>query len=87
MKSKRIKTMSGAAYLVTEDGDVERLRGDKDMSYTLDGSQYEEGFLQHWAGFDDLAVGGFIHWQGVINEKYTQPIRSSLIESITEEDK
>ena len=81
---KRIKTMSGADYEINKNGDVRRLRGDKDMSFTRDKFQYENGFLQHGFSYDDLAEGGFIHWQGIAHDTYTEPIRSSLIETITE---
>jgi len=86
MKSKQIKTMSGATYLVNEFGDVQRLKGEKDIKWTRDKSQYEDGFLQHGFSYDDLIEGGFIHWQGIAHDTYTEAIRSSLIESITEEE-
>lgn len=84
MKVKRITTMSGAKYNVYEDGRVERPATEAFISWTEHDFQYQEGFLQYNQSYDGLAIGGFVFWQGIVNE-FTEPIRSSLIEEITEE--
>jgi len=83
MRTKTIHTLSGAKYVVWEDGRVERSGTGIEMVFTRDGFQYTEGFLPHGDTLDTPTVGRRFQWMGVVND-YTEPISSSIIQSIEE---
>ncbi len=84
---KRIKTQSGAEYLVSREGAVFRKAGDTPIAWTVDDHQYAEGELNPfmtWQTYDNLEIGNRLYWLGVVND-FAEPIASSLIASIKEE--
>ena len=82
---KRIKTLSGAEYLIGTGGEVMRKGGDTPIAWTMDDHQYSVGHLDTLLNeYETLTKGDRLVWWGVYGD-FAERIHSSLIETIEEE--
>ena len=88
MRTKHITTYSQAKYVVTEDGSVNRERGNTDIHWTFGGFQYDEGQLL--TPFDLIKEGERFQWYGTLefdnNEGHAEIISTSAVVDVTVED-